>query len=277
MSSNEIICEFLGWYCGDGCISVNNRYAEFALTGDVKEEYPFYKTIIVPTFNKVFAHELRKPSILKRYKKVGVCGIYVFDKSFVKLLQTKFYLKSGKKTAIGVPPIVQTDEDKKHFLRGLCDTDGSIYFCKSNFKTKRTSLFTVFHYKPKIKIATISQVLIKQVYEMLVSLGFHPRLSKPLEQRTNEYPMYSVVLDKKGDVRKWITEIGFQSQKHLTKIGLWKKFGFCPPHTSLKKRTDMLHRRLDPLEFYPDYRNLSTTRIKKILTKFSCVERGSYK
>ena len=39
------------------------------------------------------------------------------------------------------------------------DTDGSIYFCKSNVKTKKESLFRIFHYKPKIKLATISKKL----------------------------------------------------------------------------------------------------------------------
>ena len=34
--------EFLGWYMGDGCISITNKYYEFAFSGDIKEEFIFY-------------------------------------------------------------------------------------------------------------------------------------------------------------------------------------------------------------------------------------------
>jgi hypothetical protein len=275
--TNDEMCEFLGWYAGDGCISINERYSEFALTGDNNDEFSFYENVIIPKFNRLFTQYLKKPVVLKKYTTVGVCGIYLFDKTFVKMLQTNFHLQAGKKTKIEVPLLVQTANEKKHFLRGLCDTDGSIYFCKSNFKTKHESLFTIFHYKPKIKIATISDVLIKQVYDMLCSLGFSPRLSNPVKQKRNEFPMYGVVLDTKKDVQKWLEDIGFRSQKHLTKIKIWEDFGFCPPHTTLRQRIEILNGNLDPLTFYPKYRYLSLDKIKEMLGEFLNITRMPYK
>lgn len=273
---NESVCEFLGWYCGDGCISVNARYSEFALTGDVNDEYQFYKSVITPAFNQLFSLQLKKPAVLKSYSKVGVCGLYVFDKSFVKFLETDFCLKSGKKLNISVPLVVQTADDKRCFLRGLCDTDGSIYFCKSNFKTKKLSPFTIFHYKPKIKIATISSVLMHQVHELLISLGFSPRLSKEMKRHAGECEMHSVVLDRKRDVGKWLAEIGFRSQKHLTKIAIWEQFGFCPPKTTLAERIAMLNGKINPLDFYPKYADLPLDDITRNFGKLKGVTRNPY-
>ena len=243
--------EFLGWHTGDGCISVNNRYSEYTLTGDITEEYPFYKNIVVPAFNEIFKIHLKRPVELKRYKSVGVCGIYVFNKDFVTMLQQNFGLISGKKISIKIPHNIETESQKINFLRGLYDTDGSIYFCKSNYKTKRESLYTMFHYAPKIKIAGISRILIEQVYELLCGLDFSPRIQKSIQQRKNEYSMHSVVLDRRKDVLKWLENIGFRNMKHLTKAQIWRKFGFCPPYTTLQERLKILNGTLNPLLFYP--------------------------
>ena len=260
LNYNHDLAEFLGWYVGDGCLSVNSRYSEFTLTGDIVEEYPFYENVIIPTFNNIFKKTLKKSAILKKYKSVGVCGIYVFDKSFVSFLQKEFKLKSGKKLDISIPSIIKTEEQKKSFLRGLFDTDGSIFFCKSNFKTKKYSFYNHFHYKPKIKLGTISKNLIKQVYDMLTELDFSPRYYKPRKQRENENVMYDVVLDINKDTERWIKEIGFKNMKHLSKIHVWEKFGFVPPKTTLSERIKMLNGDIDPLSFYKDYKNVSSNK-----------------
>ena len=103
-----------------------------------------------------------------------------------------------------------------------------------------------------MKLATISPVLIEEVYTMLTNLGFHPRIQKPIKQRKNEYAMHSVIMDSKKDILKWIQNIGFRNLKHATKAKIWEKFGFCPPNTTLKQRLDILENRLNPLQFYPD-------------------------
>lgn len=266
LKSRPGLAEFLGWHVGDGCISINKRYSEYALTGDITEEYTFYKKVVTPTFNRIFKHQLKKQAVLKKYESVGVCGIYVFDADFVSTLQKECDLISGKKINIRIPNIIKKMNQKKQFLRGLFDTDGSIYFCKSNVKTKKESVYTVFHYKPKIKIATISKNLTNQVHTMLSDLGFTPRLYFPRKQKINENTMYPLVLDTKKDTEKWIEEISFRSTKHLTKIKIWKKFGFCPPHTNLQERSMILKNKLNPLSFYPQYKDLSLNYVKNRLS-----------
>jgi len=253
--------ELIGWHMGDGCLSIKNGKYQYALTGDIKEEYVFYKDVILPTFNELFSKKIN----LKKYLSNNVCGIYIFDKESVRFLKEKFKLKKGKKINITIPETIKLKSQKKAFLRGLFDTDGSIYYCKSNYKTKKISLSTIFHYKPKIKLATISKTLIDQVHHFLSELGFHPRFRKPAKQKINENMMYGLVLYRKQDVNRFIKEIGFKNLKHISKVKIWNKFGFCPPYTTLKQRIDMLKGKLSPLVFYPEYSNLSLEKVKKEL------------
>lgn len=263
---NNLLAEFLGWQLGDGCISIKGARYQFFLTGDLVEEYTFYKDIIVPAFNKLFNDKLKSSVILRTYPSVGVCGIYINNKEFVNYLQNELKLMAGKKIHVQVPKFENMDQ-MKSFLRGLFDTDGSIYFCRSNSKTKRPSLYNTLHYKPKIKLATISKELITGVYEMLGHLGFSPRMYNPRKQRSNEHMMYAVVLDKTVDVKRWIEEIGFRSIKHSSKIAIWKKYGFVPPKTTLQERLNVLEEKINPLNYYP---NLSTDYSLEFISSYFC-------
>ncbi len=242
------IAEFLGWYFGDGCISIKKR-KQFFLTGDLGEELKFYEEVVVPTFNRLFQKHLNYEVKLRKYPSVGVCGIYIFNEEFVSNLLKWFQLKGGKKLEVTLPTF-STSGEKISFLRGLFDTDGSIYFCKSNVKTKKPTFSNTFHYKPKIKIATISENIIDYVYNLLLELGFSPRLYSPRRQRSNENIMYSLVLDTQENVDKWIESVGFRNHKHNSKVNVWKKFGFCPPNTSVKERELIISEKIDPLSYY---------------------------
>ena len=256
------ISEFLGWHIGDGCISINERYSEFTLTGDITEEIEFYNKIICPSFNKIFKIQLKIPTVIKKYNSTGVCGIFLFDKEFVKFLLNNYNLKKGKKLHVEVPDIIKTNCQIKAFIRGLFDTDGSIYFCKSNYKTKRRSLYTIFHYKPKIKLASISQQLIGQVFELLQGIEIPCRLQKPIQQRKNEYHIHSIIIDTIKGVEQFLKKIGFRNPKHNSKIEIWIRFGFCPPNSTLKQRKQILNNLLNPLKFYQENNSESLENIK---------------
>jgi intein/homing endonuclease len=229
------------------CIKTHNEYA---LTGDIIEEYPFYVDIVIPRFNKLFSSIIKKPIVLKQYASVGVCGIYIFNRKFTDYLQKYLNLKEGKKINACIPSLIVSDEQKISFLRGIFDTDGSIYFCKSNYKSKTPSFYQTHHCKPKIKLSLISEKLISEITQMLISLGFSPRNYRPSKKKEKENTVFHVVLDLNSDIDKWIKKIGFKNSKHITKVQVWKKFGFCPPYTKLNQRIKMIEGKLDPNSFY---------------------------
>ena len=156
-NSTKEEAEFVGWYFGDGCISFNKNYKEFTITGDIKEELEFYQKIIIPYTKTKFNKRMKKPIELKRYKSTGVCGFYTFDKKLVTFISKKYKIKPGKKKDAEIPKWITNGnvDIKRAFVRGLFDTDGSIFFCRGNKKIY--SILKYFHYKPKIKIATISR------------------------------------------------------------------------------------------------------------------------
>lgn len=217
-------------------------------------------------FNNLFGYFFDKPIKLREYKSNGVCGIYCFDRDFVCYLKDELGLVAGKKLKVKIPEFIDTMSKKKAFIRGVFDTDGSIYYCKSNFKTKNRSYFTEFQYKPKIKLATISKSLIESVYEILMELGFNPRFRKPSKQREKENTMYGVVLYRKKDVQRYITEIGSKNIKHSSKVEIVEKYGFCPPNTNLKQRMEILSGDLSPLFFYEAKHGCKLNEIKQALS-----------
>lgn len=224
------------------------------MTGDLREELSFYETTIIPAFNELFCDQLKMKAELRKYPSVGVCGVYVFDRNTVTYIKKKFNLIGGKKLKVRIPNF-KTKDQKKHFLRGLYDTDGSIYFCKSNVKTKSPTFCNTFHYKPKIRVATISKDLMRYAYHTLRESGVSPHYYTPQRQRPNENIMYSVVLDRTEDVKKWINNIGFKSPKHKTKIKVWNKFGYCPPFTTLGQRVRILNGKIDPFDLMKPKKN----------------------
>jgi ATP-dependent Lon protease len=235
--SNEL-AEIIGIHIGDGCISINDRYSEYAILGDITEEKDYYDEILVPLYNKIiFKKILGREVSPKKYLKNGTYGIMIFDKKVVNSF-LGIGLSSGSKLNITIPEIIL--KDKKYwrpFLRGLFDTDGTIYFNKNysiKDKNKRK------HNCPRIKLGLTSKEVIKEVYTMLKELGFNPYLKPPYKGKRDKNPVHSIMLQRIKDIEKFICEIGFNSSKHITKWEVYKKEGYCPPYTTIKQRYQIL-------------------------------------
>lgn len=227
--------EILGMYVGDGCLSVTRKYSEFAIFGDRKEEKKYYVDYVIPLFNQKFSKSLNKKIIGREYPSMGVFGFHIFSKKFVQMFE-KIGFKPGPKTNISLPTcILEADlNNTRSFIRGLFDTDGSIYFEK-NYSAK-----TQIHNRPKIKLGTTSQTLRNQLSDILTKLGFKPMLKKPYLGKRDSVEMNEIIIYKKDDIQKWLEIIGFNNFKHQTKVMIWKKSGKCPPYTTLLERITLL-------------------------------------
>jgi hypothetical protein len=112
----------------------------------------------------------------------------------------------------------------KKFIRGLVDTDGSLFFAKRG--TYKSNKY------PVIEIKIYDEMLLEQVFEILKELGLNPIKQK-----------YKVQLNGIYRLNEWLKNIGFKNSNHLSRYYIWKKFGFCPPNTKLKERLKILCRR----------------------------------
>ncbi len=228
--SSRLIAEALGIHVGDGCISITERYCEYALLGDRLEEREYYDSHVSPIFSKI----LKRPIVCKEYISNGTYGFHIFNKKVVDFF-LGFGLPAGSKLNIDIPNFVKKDQGLlKLFLRGLFDTDGNLYFDKH--RQVKNPLNNV----PQIKLDSTSKHLVYSVYMALRKFGFHPRLKKPYKGKRDKNYIYSVLLYRKRDTEKYIEEIGFKNQKHITKWKIFRKFGFCLPHTTLILRKKLL-------------------------------------
>ncbi len=230
------LAELCGIQIGDGCLSVNSRYHECAISGDIREEREYYENHVIPLFNeKISVPLINKTIIGKEYPKSGVYGFYIFDKRIVDFF-VKIGFKTGKKTNVEIPEAILKNKDiHRFFLRGLFDTDGSIFFQKSN-STKNP-----VHKFPIIKLSSTSKKLVEQLKIMVEDDGYTPLLQKPYKGKRNKHAVHHISIYRRSEVLRWIEEIGFSSSKHLTKILVRRKLGYCPPHTTIEQRKAILN------------------------------------
>jgi len=135
------------------------------------------------------------------------------------------------------------------FLRGYFDADGSLSFQRRKRggygEFKRT-----YHYYPRLFLKSASKDLIHfDIKNMLDSTNFRHRIYNRTKLE-GKYLSYAAVMKGPAQLDLWIKEIGFSNPVHLTKYHVWKRFGFCPPRTTLNQRLVMLSGKLDPKTFY---------------------------
>jgi len=229
------MAELLGIHIGDGCISRNPRYSEYYLGGDITEEKEYHDKWVSVLFNRKVMIPLYGKNIrYKEHPKVGIYGFHIFDDKIVNFFN-KLGIKSGTKINIEIPKqIMERTQLSKRFLRGLFDTDGTIYFDKN--RTAKNPINNV----PVIKLGTVSKILAYQVLAMLSKLGLNPRMKKPYQGKRDKNKVYTVLIYRRADIDFFIRKIGFKNPKHYTKWLVFKKQGYCLPYTRLKQRKEIL-------------------------------------
>ena len=243
------LAELLGIHIEDGCISVNERYSEYYLGGDLNEEIEYHDEWVSKLFNQeVMIPILGKEVVYKKHPKLGIYSFHIFDKKVVKYFR-ELGIKPGSKIDIKIPfeiksnkkyVLIEIKSNKKYvlrFLRGLFDTDGNLYFDKNR------SAKQPINNRPTIKLGTVSKELMYDVFGALTDLRLHPRMKKPYKGKRDKNYVYTVLLYRVKDIEFYIKNIGFKNPKHLTKWMMYKKYGICKPNTTLEQRKQIIQNR----------------------------------
>lgn len=163
----ELQAYVIGLALGDGNLSnPNGRAIKLRITCDKK--YPLLIKRIFNALELLFPDN--KVNIVEKDR--GCLDVYVYSNHLEGLLGWK--AKDGSKFVqkISVPPwIMENDTYKINCIKGLIETDGSIY-CDRGYKMM---MFT-----------TVIPSLAKNFYQMVISLGFNPRFYK-IERKSNPY------------------------------------------------------------------------------------------
>ncbi len=216
--------ELAGAIMGDGHLkfSPEKHYYGITISGDLTEDRDY-----IVNLAKLITSLLGKSPVIKERVKYGVVYLELSSKELLYFLVEKCgFICNKEKRINGAPKIVlkTTDSSKlTAFIRGLFDTDGTIFFGKKG--TYST------HVYPMIELKMSNYALITDAQRILRSLGFEPRVR--CAGSPTDYCLY---LSGTKNLSKWMSNIGFSNPKHLTKYEVWARFGECLPRTTLKER-----------------------------------------
>ena len=116
------------------------------------------------------------------------------------------------------------------------------------FKRKQRGV----HSYPVIKITSKSRVLISQLFGIVSKVGFtcHTYYDEGKICPSGKISLtHHLVVSGSKSIELWMSKIGSKSPIQMSKYLIWKKFGFCPPHTTLAVRRSILDDKTDPLIF----------------------------
>lgn len=269
---NEKTAEIVGLCFGDGSLirrksGKNKDKLRFQMRGHIIEDKEHYDTYVKPLFDKIIGdvsiatYEGKKPYYGIASENQKICN-------YLKFLGVPV----NTKEELQIPNwIISNKEYLKCFLRGFIDTDGSV-FCGKDYNYPKKK-----HIKIRMSIASISHNFIKEVSGSLVQLRIHNLIIKPYKQKNSKWGNLNKIQIDGPNVRDYFKIIGSHNPKHITKFKVWRKFGFCPPYTTLEQRKNILDGKLNPNSFYASDNPPSKKAGMSELGQKSTVEDGKQK
>jgi len=132
------------------------------------------------------------------------------------------FFPQGKKEAIDVPRWVYKTESSSAYLRGLMDTDGSLFFAKRGVYENNCY--------PVMEIKVYDKGFLDQVENLLycLDIGFY---------RSSDI---KIQMNGEDKLRKWRWKVGFSNPNRSSRYFLWNVKNYCPPDTTIDERLRML-------------------------------------
>lgn len=206
---NEItseLAEEIGLHIGDGTMNFYKNEGvlrgSYALRGHIIEDKPHYDIRIKKLYKQLYNLDLN----LKEMPSTRVYGFQKWSNALVNFKNKVLDLPLGKKISIEIPKILfNKNEFLISVLRGIFDTDGTVYL-----EPKNSKLY------PRLHIATISKNLACQMNQ----------ISKTLNIRSTVYfyhrkaPWYTIYMfSVRGEemLDKWFKIIKPANPKHIRK------------------------------------------------------------
>lgn len=230
---NEKLAHFIGIHLGDG--HLNNRTHDYRMyyNGHYVNEFEWYHSFLANLIYELFNKKVTP------YKGHNTIMIVFSSKAVHSFLNKVCGLPAGSKSNCDIPEIIKKSNKniKKAFLRGLADTDFSLVF-KNRHKN--------INYYPVIDHQTPNKRLSNSIIDLLLDLGINVHSGSRLMRRHDKLHQSNYIqINGVKRLEKWMEEVGFTSNNQLTKLKVWRKFGFLPPGTNIKDRIDILDGKQD--------------------------------
>ncbi len=190
------LAEIVGIVLGDGSIYANQTKGVYQVrvTGNINNEQKYISEYVKPLFESlfgVFGKIILKPEY-------GAVYLTFSSKELVLFFDRIGVYTSIKKKASGIPSWIKKEEEfSVACIRGLVDTDGSVYrLSKKDPHLKR------------ISFKNTNKTLLEDFRMCLIKLDFHP--SKVI--------FNNVFLTRKNDIKRFADKIGFSNYKNVERF-----------------------------------------------------------
>lgn len=196
---STLLAEFVGIVLGDG--GITKYQTTISLNSSTDSEYIKHILYLFDALFGLSAHI--------KYREGNSCHIRASSIELSEFLVSIGLCVGDKiRNEVDVPAwVFDNKEYMKGCIRGLIDTDGCV--ARKNYHAKTLAM--------QINFRNESLLLLKSARKMLIELGFAP---------TRITSSHHIHLTRKGDVKKYIIDIGFSNPKHVHRIqNLYKQFG----------------------------------------------------
>ncbi|HLD87683.1 MAG TPA: LAGLIDADG family homing endonuclease [Candidatus Nanoarchaeia archaeon] len=185
----EEMAEFIGILAGDGSLSLSHH--EVAVSGHLKLDEEFMIGRVARLLSRLFGVRVK----IKRHLKNNNIRCVVNSKRLSNFLASRFGLPKGKKLGkLHIPQeIAESPKYLSSYLRGLFDTDGSIYM-----RRKRSLV---------LSIISKDALYLQEVKKGMEDLGFHPSVSGK-----------NLYLYRQHEIDRFFLRIKPQNRKHLQRF-----------------------------------------------------------
>ena len=253
MKLTKEFSEILGMFAADGCLQ--KEYV--CMWGNIYQDKDYYDKIVCPLFSQVF----NKSLIAHEKKSNSVYGFYLCSKEVVQLFKNLGFT-NNKTYDVKIPKEVLESKNKEiyaAFIRGYADCDGCIDFLKRKGKYKPFKLR--YNTYPRVWIVSVSHEVIKQISKLLTIMDIKHTIVDRKSPKETEKDAKTIAIRGPKRMEDFMKKIGFNNPGHYTKYLIWKKFGMCPPRTTLEQRKLILKNQINPFSFYNENKSNARNRI----------------
>lgn len=238
MSYFSDLAEVCGIHAGDGYLRNDNEgRVELDISGGFEEE-PYYENHVIPLFSRVFRIKIEGRFFPHR----RTYGFVIRNKKIVEKMHELGFPYGAKSKIVRVPKFIMESKNKKikyAFLRGLFDTDGCLSFERRK-GTLEGICTTNCNWYPKLNVSTVSNNLFVDLKTVLNDLKIQHNANITKTKPKNWGNRYEIWMRGRVLLKEWMQRIGVKNYSKLSRYEIWKKFGHCPPKTTLPERLSIL-------------------------------------
>jgi hypothetical protein len=203
---DDYLAEETGIHVGDGSMNIySGKKHLYTLACHKIDDKEYMDNFILPLMQRIYGLT-PKPRAWSK----GTYGFRISSRQVVQFKHHILGLPLGKKTEISIPKLIYQDKKlMQSFLRGLFDTDGSLYLWR-----RRKEIY------PRIYFGNVSEQLVHQVKTFLLQEGFKLTYWKAISKHRNWNDLHRICLNGNKMITKWADEIGFSNPKNIKKLDI---------------------------------------------------------